>query len=85
MYQVGGGEEGLQSQVLHFHYVLVSPIDIQKCLVITRSGFIYMQSGARNTATEQEKRKVSGFQLIFLSRLCYLSTPCRLPCRLTSH
>lgn len=41
---VGGW--GLQSQVLHFHYVLVSAIDIQKCLVITRSGFIYMQSGA---------------------------------------
>lgn len=53
----GGGGGRLQSQVLHFHYVLVSPIDIQKCLVITRSGFIYMQSGARNTATEKEKKK----------------------------
>lgn len=36
---------GVHSQVLHF-YVLVFPINIQKCLVITRSGFIYMQSAS---------------------------------------
>ena len=36
---------GLHSQVLHF-YVLVFPINIQKCLVITRLGFIYMQSAS---------------------------------------
>lgn len=36
---------GVHSQVLHF-YVLVFPINIQKCLVITRLGFIYMQSAS---------------------------------------
>lgn len=36
---------GLHSRVLHF-YVLVFPINIQKCLVITRLGFIYMQSAS---------------------------------------
>lgn len=38
-----GSLAGVHSQVLHF-YVLVFPINIQKCLVITRLGFIYMQS-----------------------------------------
>lgn len=35
---------GAHSRVLL--YVLVFPINIQKCLVITRSGFIYMQSAS---------------------------------------
>lgn len=64
---------GLHSQVLHF-YVLVFPINIQKCLVITRLGFIYMQSASVDINCSG---KVPSVRFLFISiiYLCSFSYP----------
>lgn len=59
----GGGGYIVQSQVLHFH-VLVFPINIQKCLVITRPGIIYMHECRCGPKTQWKSLK---FWLIYSS------------------
>lgn len=66
------GLGGVHSQVLHF-YVLVFPINIQKCLVITRLGFIYMQSA--NVAMNCSG-KVLSVRFINLIFCCFFLTLC---------
>lgn len=58
---------GVHSQVLHF-YVLVFPINIQKCLIITRLGFIYMQSASVAINCSE---KVLSLRFFFLTLFCF--------------